>query len=93
MDGALEAVECHRSVALGDAEGLVIIVTADITLSHGKRSRPNEESSRTTASNPSGSTSAAEPPFAFTMQAQQMRRLKRARRSSRTFRKAVSHLI
>jgi hypothetical protein len=35
FDSALEAVERHRSVALGDAERLVIVVTAKITLSHG----------------------------------------------------------
>ena len=35
VDGAFEAVERHRPVALGDAERLVIVVTANITLSHG----------------------------------------------------------
>ena len=35
FDSALEAVERHRSVALGDAERLVIVITAHIALSHG----------------------------------------------------------
>jgi len=35
MDGTLEAIECHGPIALGDSERLVIVITADITLSHG----------------------------------------------------------
>src|SRR5438552_14092613 len=35
VDGAFEAVERHRPVALGNAERLVIVVAAHITLSHG----------------------------------------------------------
>jgi hypothetical protein len=35
MDGAFEAIECHRATALGDAERFVIVITADITFRHG----------------------------------------------------------
>lgn len=35
LDGALEAVECHRPIALDDLERLVVIVAADIALWHG----------------------------------------------------------
>ena len=55
VDRALEAVERHRPVALGDAERLVIVVTANITLSHGTLlSKPGD--SGTTACNWLGST-------------------------------------
>jgi hypothetical protein len=35
VDSAFEAVERHRPVALGNAKRFVIVVTANITLSHG----------------------------------------------------------
>lgn len=35
LEGALEAVESHRPIALDDLERLVVVVAADIALCHG----------------------------------------------------------
>jgi hypothetical protein len=35
VNGTLEAVERHRLRAQGDAEGLIVIVAANVTASHG----------------------------------------------------------
>src|SRR5262249_20438072 len=35
VNGAFEAVESHAPAALRDAEGFVVVVTANITSSHG----------------------------------------------------------